>query len=79
MVRASSRRRTPWFELIATAALLLLGLGWWITTHPWHLDPLSEAQVLAPTEDLDDRADVLVVLPSVPEALSTDQWATDAA
>ena len=79
MVRASSRRRTPWFELIATAALLLLGLAWWITTHPWHLAPLSEAQVLAPTEDLDDRADVLVVLPSVPEALSTDQWATDAA
>lgn len=72
-------RRGPWLEVILTAVGLLVAAGWFAMRNPIVLDPLEETRASAPTNPSAARSDVLVVLPTVAEALTLDQLATDAA
>lgn len=79
MVRSTTRRGTPWIEIGLTCVLLLILAGRWIASHPVSLRELADAEQIAEAGENGGRADVLVVLPSVPEAITVEQWATDAA
>lgn len=66
-------------EVILSLALLLIGLGWLIGEKPFTLDAQSDDAVLASPPEGEPGADVLVVLPTVPEAQSFEQLSTDQA
>ncbi len=72
-------RRGPWFELTLTAITLLVVVGWFAMQRPILLEPMEETAQTAPAPESSARSDVLVVLPTVAEALTLEQLSTDAA
>ncbi len=64
--RSSSRRRLP-VEWIVTLVAALLTLAWWLTSRPFVLAPLPEAEQVARVDEPDGAASVLIVLPQSPE------------
>ncbi|MCB9519582.1 MAG: hypothetical protein H6698_04755 [Myxococcales bacterium] len=66
-------------EVVLTLVALLVFGGVYARRHPYQLPPRPDEQRVAPARTGDPSADVLVVLPTVAEAHSLDQWCTDQA
>ena len=76
---SSGRRVSIGVEAVLTLVVLLVALGWFIRSHPLMLDPKPSEERVAEAGEGDPGADVLVVLPTVPEAHSLESLSFDQA
>ena len=79
MARRRPGRLGVELEIVLTLALILAGIGWLVARDPITLAPTPDDFRIAPEPTSDPGADVLVVLPTVPEAQSFEQLSTDQA
>ena len=77
----ATRRRRGGIGLEATLTLvaILVALGWMARSRPIVLDPVADQTRIGPAPQGDTGADVLVVIPAVPEARTLDQLSHDQA
>ncbi|MFT4702853.1 MAG: hypothetical protein ACI81R_000540 [Bradymonadia bacterium] len=76
-IRFTRRASGPTLEIALTLVAILVAVGWWLVGRPIQLDPLPDDTAFADSSPQTARADVLVVLPTVAEALTLDQLSTD--
>lgn len=64
-------------EIGLTLLLALVALGWFVRTHPFQLSPVAEDLGVAQAATSATAADILVVLPTVSEALAFESLSFD--
>jgi hypothetical protein len=64
---------------VLTLVAAVIALGWFAMRNPIVLEPVADERVAGTAAEAPARGDVLVVLPTVSEALTLDQLSTDEA